>query len=818
MVSFGSKRRSLLLAVLLVAGSVVGLVLAATPEKLAPHAHAGQQVGALGAQIVTPPRTDLESKNSTETVVGDEGEEVAVYDDDENAQGTDGRVGRNLLCTGYWSGYGDCSGGQRCRTYTSTYVAPYKAPAYVAPFIDIWSSSYWSSNTFNFGYRYSGWNSFSWNQPLQINPPKKRRSLQEAGHDRRSLLCTATGEEQCTTSGCAQPVDCAGYWTGYGDCSGGQKCKYYVHSTSAANGGADCPYGNYHADCKSGGCPTPTNCVGSWGGYGSCSGGQKCRYYVHSTSAANGGQSCPYSNYHADCKSSDCPQPVNCQGYWTGYGGCHKHGSSNRKCRNYKYSTHPQNGGSGCPYSNNYQDCTQSGCSQPVDCIGSFGPYGSCGGDVGGGMGWSDIYEDRRRSLQAKSNQRCRKYKITRNAAHNGAGCPHTNNYVQCTTSGCAQPVNCAGAWGAYGSCTYDSGPLGLSHKNKRCRTYKVTQVAVNGGTGCPHGNNYNQCTTSGCTQPVDCVGSWGAYGSCYKTSSNQNQRCRKYTIAEGRAANGYDCPHANKYQQCTTSGCSQPLNCVGAWGGYGSCYHDGSDHKNKRCRYYSISTNKANGGAGCPYSNNYKQCTTSGCAQPVDCVGSWGAYGSCYKTSSNQNQRCRKYKYTKNAAHNGYGCPHANNYQQYTTSGCSQPVNCVGSWGAYGSCYHDGSDHKNKICRYYKVSTNAAHGGVGCPYNNNYKQCTTSGCSQPKDCAGSCGAYGSCYHDSVTHKNKRCRHYTVPTNAAHNGYGCAYSNNYKQCTMSGCGSQPVDCVGSWGAYGSCYHDNSDHKNKRCKY
>ena len=149
------------MAVLLVAGSVVGLVLAATPEKLAPHAHAGQQVGALGAQIVTPPRTDLESKNSTETVVGDEGEEVAVYDD-ENAQETDGRVGRNLLCSGYWSGYGGCSGGQRCRTYTSTYVKPkpyippYKAPAYVAPFIDLWSSSYYSSNTFNFGYRYSG--------------------------------------------------------------------------------------------------------------------------------------------------------------------------------------------------------------------------------------------------------------------------------------------------------------------------------------------------------------------------------------------------------------------------------------------------------------------------------------------------------------------------------------------------------------------------------------------------------------------------------------------------------------------------------------
>ena len=33
---------------------------------------------------------------------------------------------------------------------------------------------------------------------------------------------------------------------------------------------------------------------------------------------------------------------------------------------------------------------------------------------------------------------------------------------------------------------------------------------------------------------------------------------------------------------------------------------------------------------------------------------------------------------------------------------------------------------------------------------------------------------------------------------------------NYKQCTTNGCGSQPVDCAGSWGGYGSCYHDNGD--------
>ncbi|WZN61916.1 hypothetical protein HKI87_05g34520 [Chloropicon roscoffensis] len=33
----------------------------------------------------------------------------------------------------------------------------------------------------------------------------------------------------------------------------------------------------------------------------------------------------------------------------------------------------------------------------------------------------------------------------------------------------------------------------------------------------------------------------------------------------------------------------------------------------------------------------------------------------------------------------------------------------------------------------------------------------------------------------------------------------------HHQCTTNGCGSQPVDCcAGSWGGYGSCYHDNGD--------
>ena len=736
------------------------------------------------------------------------------------------RSGRQLQCSGYWGSYGSCKNGKRCRLYTSTYVAPkpYVAPAWKAPASLSTSGSYSLPTTYSyggysgFGGGYSGWNdysSFNWKSYA------KRRSLQESSVDYaklrnqeaeasgRSLLCTATGESQCTTSGCPQPKNCAGYWTSYGSCSGGQKCRHYVHTTSAANGGAGCPYSNWHAQCTTSGCPQATNCAGYWTSFGSCGGGKKCRHYVHTTSAANGRAACPYSNWHKDCTQSGCPQPVNCAGYWSSYGGCHKSGSQNRKCRKYIYTTHPSNGGAGCGYSNGQNSCTTSGCTQPVDCAGAWGSYGGC-------------------HKSGSTNRRCRHYKHTRSAAHGGSGCPYSNMASSCTTSGCSQPVNCAGYWTGYGSCYYE----GSTKRNLRCKTYKVTKNASNGGSGCPYSNNHKSCTTSGCSQPVDCAGYWTSYGGCSgeddsdrgdlredrrSLQSTKNERCRTYKVTKNAAHNGAGCPYSNNYRQCTTSGCSQPVNCVGAWGAYGSCHKSGST--NRRCRYYKHTKSAAHGGSGCPYANNYKQCTTGGCAQPVNCVGAWGAYGSCYHQSSNhKNYRCRYYKYTKSAAHNGYGCPYANNYKQCTTSGCSQPVDCAGYWGGYGSCYHQSSNHKNYRCRYYKYTKSAAHNGYGCPYANNYKQCTTSGCSQPVDCAGYWAAYGSCFHDSKDHKNRRCRYYKHSKSAAHNGYGCAYANNYKQCTTSGCGSQPVDCAGSWGGYGSCYHDNSDHKNKRCKY
>ena len=773
--AFVGRRGQILLAVLIVTWCLLGLVFAAIPEKAA-HAQAEQE--AIGT-LLTGGKVDSDAgsyENATEPLDAPSGQarsdedtaDVEVFDDEVE--------GRKLQCSGYWSSYSSCSGGQKCRKYTSTYVAP---KPYVAPYVAPVYIPYIAPISYSWSYTprsYSRYTPYSYNRYSSWNFRYSRRSLQGADYSAlrgqeaeatgRNLLCMKTGESQCTSSGCPAPRNCAGYWTSYGGCSGGSKCRHYVHTTSAANGGAGCPYGNWHADCTTSGCPAARACQGYWGGWGGCSGGQKCRYYRHSVSATNGGTPCPYSNWHGDCTTSGCPKAVACQGYWTGYGGCHKSGSSNQRCKTYRYTVHPQNGGAGCGASNGQSSCTTSGCSQPVDCLGQWGSYGGC-------------------HKSGSSNQRCRKYTYTRNAAHNGAGCPYSNGANSCTTSGCSQPVNCVGNWGSYGSCHYVSS----GHKNQRCRKYTYSTHAAHNGAGCPYSNNYKQCTTSGCSQPVDCAGSWGSYGSCYHQSSNhKNYRCRYYKYSKSAAHNGYGCPYSNNYKQCTTSGCSQPVDCAGSWTSYGSCKYVSSGHKNERCRTYKYSKYAAHNGYTCPFSNNYVSCTKSGCSQPVDCAGSWAAYGACTHTASDhKNRRCRYYKYSTNAAHNGFACPFEDNLKQCTKDACSQPVDCVGDWKEQGGCWFDQIAEENVKCRRYEVSVPSAYNGTQCDFTHNELKCSSQGCGAPKDCVGEWSDYGECKLDAGVGLNTRCRLYNIVSAAENNGKECGYTQDFQSCTTSGC-------------------------------
>ena len=243
---------------------------------------------------------------------------------------------RQLQCSGYWGTYGACKNGKKCRTYQATVQL---------------NMNYFTSYT-PFTLDFSGLNLGSWNW-----------------YGRRNLLCTATGTEQCTTTGCAQPVNCVGAWGEYGACNGVEKCKFYIHSKDAKNGGASCPYSNFHKECEK--CADEVNCSGVWTPFSACKAGKKCRKFKITQYESGGGKPCfpaVYDPDYKDCTTSGCSQPVDCVGAWGAYGSCKK----GQKCRHYKISTAAANGGAGCPYANLQEDCTKTGCAQPVDCAGAL--------------------------------------------------------------------------------------------------------------------------------------------------------------------------------------------------------------------------------------------------------------------------------------------------------------------------------------------------------------------------------------------------------------------------------------------------------------
>lgn len=98
-------------------------------------------------------------------------------------------------------------------------------------------------------------------------------------------------------------------------------------------------------------------------------------------------------------------------------------------------------------------------------------------------------------------------YIITTVAAGTGTACPNvegaTNGPLACNTAVC--PINCVGAWGAWGTCTATCGPTGT-----QIQTYAITTAAV--GTGTPCCSKAVACTagqtnSQSCNTAVVCPG-----------------------------------------------------------------------------------------------------------------------------------------------------------------------------------------------------------------------------------------------------------------------------------------------------------------------
>ena len=169
---------------------------------------------------------------------------------------------------------------------------------------------------------------------------------------------------------------------------------------------------------------------------------------------------------------------VDCVGAWHPYGPCQhvQEKNENVRCRDYEILRQQANGGAQCPFASGSIQCTPEGCRQPKDCVGTWTSFGSCN-----------------HITDTHTNERCREFRVTSNAAFNGRRCNQPQGFKQCTLEGCVQPVDCAGAWKEF-ECI----------QGRMCRTFEVTRIAQHAGFACPHEDQYQQCMDEQCTQGTE--------------------------------------------------------------------------------------------------------------------------------------------------------------------------------------------------------------------------------------------------------------------------------------------------------------------------
>jgi hypothetical protein len=158
----------------------------------------------------------------------------------------------------------------------------------------------------------------------------------------------------------------------------------------------------------------PIDCVGSWSPWTDCTAtcnqddGVRERLFTVQRKAEHGGAPCSAGDKEKEmdaCKAS--------KGHYRNTGGCSKSCGGGEQRQDFVLTTRGHDGGSSCPPATKFVKCNTHPC--PVNCVGAWhSERPSCTG----------INRGSRKKYQ---------YRISRNAAHGGAGCPHRHGEIKHT-------------------------------------------------------------------------------------------------------------------------------------------------------------------------------------------------------------------------------------------------------------------------------------------------------------------------------------------------------------------------------------------------
>ena len=654
--------------------------------------------------------------------------------------------------------------------------------------------------------------------------------------------CTAASSElderSCNTDADC-PVDCVGSWGEWGSCSeicnGGNRNRSLLISQPAMFGGSSCVESQVQlGECNTNPC---ADCDGSWSSWSacevSCGGGSKSRLFTITTQAEGSGLGCNVSHNHTvavSCNTEDCP--VDCVGEWGPWSDCSAScGANGTAWRLFNVSVTATGGGSSCTAASSELDersCnTDADC--PVDCVGSWGEWGSCSEICNGGnrnrsllisqpamFGGSSCVESQVQLGECNTNpcadcdgswsswsacevscgggSKSRLFTITTQAEGSGLGCNVSHNHtvaVSCNTEDC--PVDCVGEWGPWSDCSASCGANGTAW-----RLFNVSVTATGGGSSCTAASSEldeRSCNTDA-DCPVDCVGSWGEWGSCSEICNGGN-RNRSLLISQPAMFGGSSCVESQvQLGECNTNPCA---DCDGSWSSWSAC--EVSCGGGSKSRLFTITTQAEGSGLGCNVSHNHTvavSCNTEDC--PVDCVGEWGPWSDCSASCGANGTAWRLFNVSVTATGGGSSCTAASSEldERSCNTDADCPVDCVGSWGEWGSCSEicNGGNRNRSLL----ISQPAMFGGSSCVESQvQLGECNTNPCA---DCDGSWSSWSAC--EVSCGGGSKSRLFTITTQAEGSGLGCNVSHNHTVAVSCNTEDCPVDCVGEWGPWSDC--------------
>lgn len=507
------------------------------------------------------------------------------------------------------------------------------------------------------------------------------------------------------------------------------------------------------------------DCVGAFSPYGDCSvscgSGTQDRTHSISQSALNAGAVCSATPLTQSCDEGVCPPAdVDCVGSYGQYGTCSETCGDGVQLRVWTTTVAQQGGGAACADSDTVQACNLGDCAAPVDCVGVYESYGTCSTTCGPGL-------------------KSRTFTISQQALNGGTDCDGSALSAACNVAVCPGVVDCQGEFSDWSTCSATCG------EGIRNRSFTVTQIAENGGLACDGLPIVEACNDGPCPGAVDCVVDFSTWSSCTETCGI-GTRSRTATITTPAENGGLACVTTPISEVCNDGPCAN--DCVGVFSQWAACsFTCGGGTQD---RTFTVTTPATNGGAACDATPLQRPCTNDPC--PINCDGTHSAWGTCSQ-SCGVGTRSRDFTETVAAQYGGLPCVTSPLTEVCEIVAC--PGDCAGTFSDWSDCSQPCGPGTQT--RTFTVTTPAVNGGASCLDTPLSQSCEIIPC--PIDCVGSFSDYGPC--SATCGLGIHVRTHSITTPAQYGGDACVTSPLSDVCQDVEC---PIDCVGSFSNWSPC--------------